>query len=329
MSRYLISKLIALLAGIILLLIALNHNSNSLYIISGDAYGTTWSISSTEFIADNHKDEINKIINKIDLVASNYKSESEISQINLKQSSNQFISSDLFNILTIAKNVELVSEGFYNIMLGKISSKLGFAPDFGNTTSHKGISSFDLDEKNKSLIRYSDNWFDLSSIAKGYAVQQIHNYLVSNNLVNHLIDIGGELIISGNKKGEPWNVGIQNPLSKINNSTTSVNSKGHEFLAIATSGEYRNFKLDENGNKVTHSINPNTLLSIDNNILSVTVVNEFSATYADAYATAFNVMGKDKALEIANINNIALMIIFENDNNIDIIFSDKWYDLFI
>ena len=97
--------------------------------------------------------------------------------------------------------------------------------------------------------RYSDNWFDLSSIAKGYAVQKIHDYLESNNLINHLIDIGGEIIISGSKHGDPWNIGIQNPLSDINNSAITINNSDHNFLAIATSGEYRNFKFDKDGNK--------------------------------------------------------------------------------
>ena len=329
MSRYFLSKVIALSAGVILLLIAYNHNSNSLYVISGNAYGTTWSVTSPQYIADNHKDAIKRIINDIDYVASNYKSESEISKINMNFNEFQFISDDLFDILKIAKSVEAISEGYYNIMLGKISSSLGFAPDFGKNTLQKKLSTYELDEKNNSLIRYSDNWFDLSSIAKGYAVQKIHEYLSSSNINNHLIDIGGELIISGSKNDRPWNVGIQNPSSNIDSSTKTINNANYDFLAIATSGEYRNFKIDKNGKKTTHTINPRTLSSIDNDILSVTVINEYSATYSDAYATAFNAMGKTKAIEISNKYNIATMIIYDNNDDIDIVFSDKWYDLFL
>ena len=328
MSRYFASKIIALIAGLILLLIAYNHNSNTIYNFSGQAYGTTWSISSSEYIADNHKDKIKNIINKIDLIASNYKPESEISQININYSEYQLISDDLFKILKIAKVVELSTDGYYNIMLGKISSTLGFAPDFGQNTFQNKASTFDIDEKNKSLKRYSKNWFDLSSIAKGYAVQEIHNYLISNNLMNHVIDIGGEIIINGNKDGIPWNIGIQNPLSSVDNAATTISNKNNNFLAIATSGEYRNFKLDEYGNKVTHTINPKTLSSIKNKILSVTVVNDYSATYADAYATAFNAMGLNRAIEIANNENIATMVIYQNDESVEINYSDKWYDLF-
>ena len=329
MSRYFLSKVIALSAGVILLLIAYNHNSNSLYVISGNAYGTTWSVTSPQYIADNHKDAIKRIINDIDYVASNYKSESEISKINMNFNEFQFISDDLFDILKIAKSVENISEGYYNIMLGKISSSLGFAPDFGKNVLQKNLSTYELDEKNNSLIRFSENWFDLSSIAKGYAVQKIHEYLSSSNINNHLIDIGGELIISGSKNGIPWNVGIQNPSSNIDSSSLTINNENYDFLAIATSGEYRNFKVDKNGNKITHTINPQTLSSINNDILSITVINEYSATYSDAYATAFNAMGRIKAIEISNKYNIATMIIYDNNDDIDIVFSDKWYDLFL
>ena len=328
MSRYFISKILALSAGIILLIVAYFHNQNSIFIISGEAYGTSWSVSSSEYIGDHHKDKIKKIIYEIDLVASNYKSESEISQINLNYKENQFISDDLFNILSIAKSVENISKGYYNIMLGKISSNLGFAPDFGNDVIQKKISTFELDEKNNSLSRYSNNWFDLSSIAKGYAVQKIHKYLISNKLENHVIDIGGEIIINGNKNGKPWNIGIQNPLFNQDIAYSTINNKNNEFLAIATSGEYRNYKISSDGQKVTHTINPVTLSSINNSILSVTVVSETSATFADAYATAFNAMGTSMALEIANNNKIATMIIYKPKNDVDIIFSDKWYDLF-
>ena len=81
-------------------------------------------------------EQISKIIKDIDYIASNYKSESEISQINMNYSQYQFISKDLFKILKVAKEVENLSNGYYNIMLGKVSSSLGFAPDFGKKTLH-------------------------------------------------------------------------------------------------------------------------------------------------------------------------------------------------
>ena len=324
MTRNLFSKLIALIAGIILLVVAYNHNQKSLYEISGSAYGTRWSISSTEYISDLHKNNIISIINRIDYVASNYKEDSEIAIINFSQGNDFKISSDLLNILIIAKDVENSSDGFYNIMMAKVSGQLGFSPDFNNTLNQTKVSSYTIDDQNFILYRDSSNWFDLSSIAKGYAVQTIHNYLKDNNMNNHLIDIGGEIIVNGSSTEDNWKIGIQDPSSISNKALKVITNKNSSFLAIATSGEYRNYKIDDNGDKVSHTINPNTLKSISNKILSVTVLHESSATYADAYATALNVMGLEKALDKSNELNIASMFILEND---EIVYSNKWYDL--
>ena len=324
MTRNLFSKLIALIAGIILLVVAYNHNQKSLYEISGSAYGTRWSISSTEYISDLHKNNIISIINRIDYVASNYKEDSEIAIINFSQGNDFKISSDLLNILIIAKDVENSSDGFYNIMMGKVSGQLGFSPDFNNTLDQVKVSSYTIDDQNSILYRDSSNWFDLSSIAKGYAVQTIHNYLKENNMNNHLIDIGGEIIVNGSSIEDNWKIGIQDPSSISNKALKVITNKNSSFLAIATSGEYRNYKIDDNGDKVSHTINPNTLKSISNKILSVTVLHQSSATYADAYATALNVMGLEKALDKSNELNIASMFILEND---EIVYSNKWYDL--
>ena len=324
MTRNLFSKLIALTAGIILLIVAYNHNQKSLYEISGTAYGTRWSITSTEYISDLHKNNIISIINRIDYVASNYKKDSEIALINFSQKNNFKISNDLLNILTIAKDVEGSSNGFYNIMMAKVSSQLGFSPRFNNTLNQTNISSYNIDTQNLILSRDSSNWFDLSSIAKGYAVQCIHNYLKENNMNNHLIDIGGEIIINGKNIDDNWKVGIQDPSYMNNKALKIITNDNSSFLAIATSGEYRNFKIEDNGNKVSHTINPKTLRSINNKILSVTVLHESSATYADAYATAFNAMGYKQAFVKSNELNVASMFVLNND---EIVYSNKWYDL--
>ena len=327
MTRNLFSKLIALTAGIILLIVAYNHNQKSLYEISGTAYGTSWSITSTEYISDLHKNNIISLINRIDYVASNYKKDSEIAIINFSQKNNFKISNDLLNILTIAKDVEESSNGFYNIMMAKVSSQLGFSPNFNNNLNQTNISSYNIDTQNLILSRDSSNWFDLSSIAKGYAVQCIHNYLKENNMNNHLIDIGGEIIINGKNIDDSWKVGIQDPSFMSNRALKVITNDNTAFLAIATSGEYRNFKIGDNGNKVSHTINPKTLKSINNKILSVTVLHESSATYADAYATAFNVMSLDESIKLSESLDLKIKIIYLSDGSIKFFESKSWQNI--
>ena len=260
-----------------------------------------------------------------DLVASNYKINSEIAIINKEPANIELsISDDLYNILNIAEGIKRLSDGAYNIMLGKVSSKLGFAPDFNMDLIQDNDDGYLLIDNNK-LIKHTKNWFDLSSIAKGYAVQLIHEYLITNNLNNHLIDIGGELIVNGSNYSTPWMIGIQDPNS-FNDKAIHVIKNNDNFLAIATSGEYRNFKISDD-KMITHTIDPKTLFSIDSKILSVTIAHEESATEADAMATAFNVIGYPDALNIANNNNIALMLVIDSEGGSELIFSNKWYDL--
>ena len=325
LSRKLISKLIALCVGLFCVFIAYNSNSNKTYSISGNAYGTSWSIVSSSYIADHHEKNIIKIIDHIDFVASNYKINSEIAIINKQPTNTElYISNDLYNILNIAEDINKLSNGAYNIMLGKVSSKLGFAPDFNMDLIQDKEDGYLLINDNK-LIKQSKNWFDLSSIAKGYAVQLIHEYLITNNLTNHLIDIGGELIVNGSNHSTPWMIGIQDPNS-FNDKAIHVIKNNDNFLAIATSGEYRNFKISDN-KMITHTIDPKTLLSIDSKILSITIAHEESATQADAMATAFNVIGYPDALNIANDNNIAMMLVIGSEGESELIYSNKWYDL--
>ena len=325
LSRKVISKIIALIVGLFCIYIAYSSNTNKTYKINGSAYGTSWSVVSTSFIADHHEKNIIKIIDHVDEIASNYKIDSEISIVNqLPVDEELTISSDLFNILNIASEINKLSNGSYNIMLGKISSRLGFAPNFDKDLNQNDDGGYTL-TKNKSLIKESSNWFDLSSIAKGYAVQLIHDYLINNNLSNHLIDIGGELITHGSNHDDSWIIGIQDPYS-FEEKAIYVVRNNNNFLAIATSGEYRNYKISDT-NKVTHTIDPKTLKSIDSKILSVTAAHEYSATYADALATAFNVIGYPDAIKYANNNNIALMLVVDIDGGAELIFSNKWYDL--
>ena len=104
-SRKFFSKLLALIVGCICVYIAYSSNNSNTYSINGSAYGTYWSITSTEFIADHHEKNIKKIINRVDMVASNYKSNSEIALLNQRpQETPITISSDLYNILEIHNN---------------------------------------------------------------------------------------------------------------------------------------------------------------------------------------------------------------------------------
>ena len=113
-----------------------------------------------------------------------------------------------------------------------------------------------------------------------------------------MVDIGGEVVVSGvNASGNNWRIGVSkpddDPLSRNNNLQTILDITD---LGIATSGNYRNFYYKD-GMKYAHTIDPKTGYPVQDRILSATVIAQDCMT-ADAYATAFMVMGLERAKEM-------------------------------
>jgi thiamine biosynthesis lipoprotein len=322
LNRSIVSKLIALAIGLTCILLAYNYNKSATYKISGSIYGTYWQLVSTTYISDSVKNSIKDELKRIDLIASNYKKDSELSRIN-KASVNEkiLISSDMFSLLSFAESLYQITDGFYDITLGSLVIQQGFGPD--NTMIENAIpvslKRFNL-ISNNTLIKNDNFQFDLSSIAKGYAVDKIAELLVQSNRKNFLFDVGGEIISSGSKHGVPWLIGIQNPSITQNQSIMEVSSS--DYLAVATSGEYRNQKINDSGDIISHTFVPNTKLSIEDKSYSVTVASDKSSMRADAWATALNVLGPDKGIKLANEQDIAVMYIMQKDQNI--IKSKSW-----
>ena len=326
LKRSYISKLIALFVGLSCLVIAYNHNSSNKFIYKGTAYGTTWSVTTTKYLNDSHKLTIKDIIRKIDYVASNYKEDSEIAKINsLPDSLNIGVSKDLYQILDIANEISNLTNNAYDIKLGKYSSSLGFSPTFNKDLSTDGKAFFSLNKTNQTLYKKGNFWFDLSSIAKGYAIDKIVRYLEINNFRNFIVEIGGELTVKGFNNESSWLLAIQDPRLLIQEPGKLIANTAGEKISIATSGEYRNYIYDKTGNKITHTLNPVTKKSIVNDSLSVTVISKKTAAHADALATAFNVMSIDNALELANSFEIAAMFIIQDADKLEFIYTDAWY----
>ena len=329
MDRYSFSKLIALVAGILCVILAVQHNKSSSYFITDNIYGTTWSITSDKYI---NKSEIKDILNKVDLIASNYKENSLINTLNKERNYLHKIENEpwLCSMLNMANYIES-RISFYRIGLGHISANNGFAPVFKEmpksyNDSNIGNWSFELISNDECNVLIGNNsWLDLSSIAKGFAIDMINDFLKDHD--NYLIDIGGELSVKGSNKGELWNIGLQDP-KFISNKPIYIISTNN-WYSIATSGEYRNYKIKDN-KKISHTINPKSLNSIENNLLSVTVINDNDipiTAFADALATAFNAMGYKSAYDYANKSDIAALFVIEEEGDINIIKTEKWYNL--
>ena len=321
MNRLVLSKLIALLIGFGCILLAYNYNKSATYFTSGPGFGTSWKLVTTEYVTDSLKQSIQNELNRIDLIASNYKTDSELSFIN-KSPTDQIIniSDEMFTMLSFAEDLYIKTSGLYDITLGSLIIDEGFGPMTSMSDDSIQVSSKRFEFISDSSIIKNDNFqFDLSSIAKGFAVDSVSKILLAAGKNNFLIDIGGEIIINGSKHNQPWVIGIQDPTS-VNNSSI-INIFGNDFLAVATSGEYRNFKYNDVGEMTSHTFNPISKTSIPDKTYSVSVVSRVSSMEADALATALNVMGPVKGIEFANEKDLSVMYIMQGNN---LIKSNKW-----
>ena len=323
MNRLIASKILAISVGLLCVLLAYEHNKSSTYEVGGKIYGTYWKLVSTNYISDSTKTAIIEELDRIDFIASNYKIQSELSLINASASNTKIkISEDLYTLLSLAEELNQISKGAYDVTLGSMVIQGGFGPDSSNDIYDSKASKRFVISDDLYLEKFNQFLFDLSSIAKGFAVDSIHKLLVDMNKPNFLFDVGGELIVSGSKHGVPWVVGIQNPVEYSNQTIKNILSE--DFLAVATSGEYRNYLIDDSGTKTSHTFDPATSNSIKNDVLSVTVTSKQSAMSADAWATLLNVVGSEKGLELAEKHQISVLYIINENNEVRFLKSSYW-----
>ena len=323
MNRLIASKILAISVGLLCVFLAYEHNKSSTYQIGGKIYGTYWKLVSTNYISDSTKTAIIEELDRIDFIASNYKIQSELSLINASAANTRIkISEDLYTLLSLAEELNQISKGAYDVTLGSMVIQGGFGPDPSNDIYDSKASKRFVISDDLYLEKFNQFLFDLSSIAKGFAVDSIHKLLVDMNKPNFLFDVGGELIVSGSKHGVPWVVGIQNPAEYSNQTIKNILSE--DFLAVATSGEYRNYLIDDSGAKTSHTFDPATSNSIKNDVLSVTVTSKKSAMLADAWATLLNVVGSKKGLELAEKHQISVLYIINENNEVRFRKSSYW-----
>ena len=152
----------------------------------------------------------------------------------------------------------------------------------------------------------ADLYLDMSGIAKGQAVDELASLIKASGCASYLVDIGGEIKAGGsNPNGKPWRIGIEKASLDIGQGLISVLLL--RDMGIATSGDYRNFRLS-GGGKVSHIIDPRSGGPVKNGVISVTVADKLTMR-ADALATAFMVMGEEESIAFAEENDIPVFLI--------------------
>jgi len=266
--------------------------------ITGEGLGTYYKIT----IADKNnitQSQIDSIITELNNTASIFNYNSLVSRINRNETDtlNQYLK----EILEVSLKICEETGGAFDFTVGALVNLWGFGKDTLRELSYEDIEKA-LKTVGYTKIKRVENrivkenpatQLNFNAVAKGYCVDLVVAFLYSRGLSNFLVDIGGELFARGKRApNKKWRMGIQKPTDTKDDAIVAEEIIEIQDIAVATSGNYRNY-IERNGKRFGHTINPRTGYPETNNLLSVTILAS-TCTLADALATAFMVMGKER-----------------------------------
>lgn len=286
---------------------------------TGFIFGTTYSITY-----QNNKDlqaEIEAEMNEVDAALSPFNKRSIITAVNNNHQIK--LNQKFMQVFNLAENISHETDGAFDITVAPLVNEWGFGFRKGvNPTKHvidslRQIVGYQKVALINGKVVKKDPRINLdcSGIAKGYGSDCVANLLRRHGIENFMVEIGGEIVTAGvNPDRVPWKIGVTKPVDN----PTQQNGELQTVLnvtdkAMATSGNYRNFYY-KGGRKYAHTIDPKTGYPVQHNILSSTVIADNCAT-ADAYATAFMVLGLNKAKVILQRHPELMAYFIYSDKN--------------
>ena len=284
--------------------------------LEGQAQGTTFRILYQDGQRRNFATAVDSLFRLMDKSMSLWDSTSTLSRWNQNDTDTP-LDAHFLTVYKRAVEVSSDTEGYFDCTVGPLVKAWGFStkkglppPDSARVRqllSQVGYQRLRLTQDARLLKPQPDTELDFNAIAQGYTVDVIADFLEARGIQHYLVEVGGEVRAKGtNARKEPWRVGIDKPTEgdEARSLQTVVSLSGK---SLATSGSYRKF-LEREGKKYSHAIDPHTGFPVTHQLLSISVIAGDCMT-ADAYATAFLVMGLEKARPIAERNNLALFAI--------------------
>ena len=297
--------------------------------IDGSALGTTFNVSIVEppetLDAEALQGEILATLDSIDRLASTWRDDSELSIFNADHSIDWIIVSPEFcNALESALQLGQATQGAFDVTVGPLVNLWGFGPDgqvleppskeaITAARERVGYSRIEADCA-EGLVRkdHAQMYVDLSGWAKGLAVDEVAEMLAARGLDDYLVEIGGEIRVSGrNSNNADWALAVEAPSTsqRVPHAIIRVTD-----TSVATSGDYRNY-FEHGGSNYSHTIDPRSGRPVTHDLAAVTVVHE-SAAYADALATALLVLGPQDGPALAQTLEIAAYFLIRKETGI-------------
>lgn len=296
------------LSVLLILMSACHYKASNLKHIEGQAFGTMYSITYVEDGNGNSESQLNPQIDSLLADLSHTFSIFDTSSIIYRWNKGEEITltEDFLTVLRLSKTISAATDGAFDCTVQPLVQLWGFGKDgvrhtvaddtLASVREYVGFQLVDL--QGDSILRKDPRvQLNFNAVAKGYAVDKVADWLVANGHADCLVEIGGEVAARGSKNGKSWKVGIQVPTETSDGARESFQAMPlPDRRAVATSGNYRNY-FEEGGVRYTHILDPRTGKPERTNLLSVTVLAPDCAT-ADAYATAFMVLGYERAAQI-------------------------------
>ncbi len=300
----------------------------------GMIYGTYYRIKYEHPEGKDIQQEIDKELQRQSLIFSHYEKDATISKVNNNIETD--LEPEFTTCFNRAMEISEITNGAFDITAGPLISAWGFGPEDRQKMTPEMVAAL------KSLIGYQkikiqdgkvekeipEMTINMSAIAKGYTCDLMGEFLAEKGCTNYLVDIGGEVVAKGiNDKGITWKIGIrvpsENPFAEELNDVLKLENR-----AMATSGNYLNF-YEVEGKKYAHTIDPSSGYPVQHSLLSATVLASDCMT-ADAFATAFMVLGKDIGIEIARgVPGLEIYFIYADDKGENQVYMSEGFGEFL
>ena len=303
--------------------------SDDILQLNGLTMGTSYQVQIVDMPGDIEAEDlavdISGLLRELDTETfSTYASNSELSRFNRHGINIPFVaSSAMMEVLLMAQEISALSGGAFDVTVGPLVNLWGFGPDLAvfetvpaqsqidGERARVGFQFLQISPSTQEIWKTRDIYVDLSAIAKGYAVDQLAEYLDQAGVDNYFLEIGGELKIKGLKPGgESWVPAIEAPVVGVSQVYQIFYSHG-DNIAIAGSGDYRNY-FEKEGRRYSHEIDPRNGRPVTHDLAAAYVIDE-SAARADALATTYMILGPDAAEDLASRQEQAVYFIYKSD----------------
>lgn len=296
--------------------------SAALHELRGLSMGTTWSVKlvapspALPALGRGIQAQLDEVVAQM----STWDADSDISRYNRAAAGSvHTVPAAFAEVLQAALALAADSDGAYDPTIGPLADLWGFGPAGARTQApaaaplarareRLGWRRLRFDPATRTLLQPGGAYLDFSSIAKGYGVDCVADWLRGQGIADCLVEVGGELRAHGRKPdGSAWRVAVEQP-GREDEAAAVIALDG---LAIATSGDYRRYFEQAGGDgarRYSHTLDPRSGAPIDNAVASVTVLHE-RCMHADALATALTVLGAQAGLAYANRHRLAALFV--------------------